>query len=72
MKYLTLHNFQILFMILCGNGVTFVITGMFLDDRTFWFISDMYFVAVFSGSVIVFYLTIRQYYKLKDANTGKP
>ena len=60
MKYLTLYNFQVLFIALCVNGVTFVITGMFLDDLTFWLLADMYFIAVFSGSAMVFYLSTKR------------
>ena len=57
MTYLTLHNFQLLFMVICMIGVAFVITGMFLDDLIFWIVADVYFIAAFSGVVIVFYLS---------------
>ena len=46
---------QSIFMILCGIGAPIVIVGMILDDLTYWFVADMYFIAVFASSGVVFY-----------------
>lgn len=44
-----------IFMILCAVGVPVVITGMILDDVTYWFVADMYFIVIFASSALVFY-----------------
>ncbi len=46
-------NLLKLFMILCIVGIGVVVTGMILDDVTFWFIADMYFIAFFVLNAIV-------------------
>ena len=48
----------ILFMILCIVGIGVVVTGMILDDLTFWFVADMYFIVIFALTAIVLYKAI--------------
>jgi len=48
-------NLLKLFMILCIVGIGVVVTGMILDDVTFWFIADMYFIVIFVTNAIVLY-----------------
>ena len=45
-------------MILGIVGIVMVVSGMILDDLTFWFISDMYFIAFFALNAIVLYKAI--------------
>lgn len=44
-----------IFLILCSVGVPVVIIGMILDDITYWFVADMYFIVIFASSAAVFY-----------------
>ncbi len=48
-------NLLILFMILCLGGIGVVVTGMIIDDITFWFIADMYFIIIFAITALVLY-----------------
>ncbi len=51
---------QKLFGILCVVGVYFVVSGMYFDDVTYWFVADMYFIGIFAGSAVLFYVTIKR------------
>jgi len=48
-------NLLKLFMVLCIGGIGVAVTGMILDDETFWFIADMYFIVIFALNAIVLY-----------------
>ena len=46
-------------IVLSGVGIIFVISGLILDNITFWAIADAVFISVFLGAAIVFYLSIK-------------
>jgi len=48
-------NLLKLFMVLCIGGIGVAVIGMILDDETFWFIADMYFIVIFALNAIVLY-----------------
>ncbi len=61
-------NLLKLFMILCLVGIGVVVSGMILDDVTFWFIADMYFIGIFATTPLVLYKTVRLIKKLDKKN----
>jgi len=54
-----LKNLQKMMIVLSGVGIIFVISGLILDNITFWAIADAVFISVFLGAAIVFYLSIK-------------
>lgn len=60
MQQSSLHKLQKLIIVLGIVGIIFVVIGLILDDITFWAIADYFFITIFTGAVIVTYLSWRE------------
>ncbi len=49
-----------LFLGLSVLGLVLVVTGMIIDDLTFWLIADIMFISIFASSSIVFAYSMRK------------
>lgn len=61
MEHKKLHSLQKLIIVLSIVGIGFVVSGLVIDDVTFWAIADSVFISVFLGSAIVSYLSWKKH-----------
>ena len=59
MQQNSLKKLQTIFLGLSVLGVILVVTGMIINDDTFWSIADPITIGIFIGVAVTFYITVK-------------
>ena len=59
MQQNSLKKLQTIFLGLSVLGVILVVTGMIINDDTFWSIADPITIGIFIGAAVTFYITVK-------------
>ena len=59
MQQNSLKKLQTIFLGFSVLGVILVVTGMIINDDTFWSIADPITIGIFIGAAVTFYITVK-------------